>query len=201
MPAQGAGGAGCDLKGHPVLALSGHSHVAGVQRSFGHSEPLFGSLLALSLPHGHQRGRGPHGAAQSHHQVPPAAVAQGQLDLDVLQGEDALGAGGGIHGDGEPGADVPVRDKLEVRPFLPSSVASVQHRSLFGSLCLWWAQQVLTWGHCPLPGDLNGLDRTLLLRPSPCPRRGRLHQQPRVQQPVAVVVAHWDTGATQERDP
>lgn len=65
-------------------------------------------------PHGHQRGRGPHGAGQGEHQVPPAAVAQGELDLDVLQRADALGpprAGGGVCGDGELGADVPARYK------------------------------------------------------------------------------------------
>lgn len=189
--------------------------MAGLQRSFGLSEPFFGSLgrpwerrcSPLSLPHCHQRGRGPHGAAQSHHQVPPAAVAQGQLHLDVLQGADALGAGGGIRGDGEPGADVPVEDTLQVRrafPPLPRGLQA-QHRSLFEPLCLCWAQQVpvggWSWGDRPLPGHLDSLDRTFLLGPRPRPRGGRLHQQPRVQQPVAVVVAHWDAGATQERDP
>lgn len=79
------------------------------------------------LPHGHQRGRGPHRAGQSDRQVPPAAVAQRELDLDVLQRADALGppqAEGNICRDGELGADVPTKYKREVRASLPAPWAS-----------------------------------------------------------------------------
>lgn len=81
----------------------------------------------VPLPHGHQCGHGPHWAGQSDHEVPPAAVAQGELDLDVLQRADALGpprAGGDICRDGELGANVPTRYKTGVRASLPHPWAS-----------------------------------------------------------------------------
>lgn len=177
----------------------------------------------MSLPHGHQHGRGPHGAGEGDRQVPPAAVAQRQLDLDVLQGADVFGpprAGGGVRGDGELGADLPARYEMHEGVSPPSmdilppttsqhspvvtAAAAVQHKPLscsgHSTTLLQEGPPVrLDLGTRPLPGGMKSFDRTRALRPSPRPRLGHLHQPPGVQQPVAIVVAHCRAGATRER--
>lgn len=67
----GGAAGGADQRGlcrHSGLSITGHCQDS-----------------AQPLPHRHQCGRGPHGAPQRNLQVPPAAVAQRELHLDVLQ--------------------------------------------------------------------------------------------------------------------